>query len=57
MAIVPVSNIHTLRPNSLHGLEFIYVPLQYSVHVTTSLISAIGTFLYRLWVPPLRRSW
>ncbi|XP_044316094.1 uncharacterized protein LOC108040461 [Drosophila rhopaloa] len=57
MAVVPVCNIHTIRPNPLQGLEFLYVPLHYSLHVTTTLISAIGTFLYRLWSPPLRRSW
>ncbi|XP_032583672.1 uncharacterized protein LOC116803635 [Drosophila sechellia] len=56
MAIVPISNIHSIRANPLQGLEFLYVPLHYSVHLTTTLISAIGNFLYRLWSPPLRRS-
>ncbi|XP_015012720.2 uncharacterized protein LOC26525978 [Drosophila erecta] len=54
MPIVPISNIRSIRPNSLQGLEFLYVPLHYSVHVTTTLISSIGNFLYRLWSPPLR---
>nr|NP_001334744.1 uncharacterized protein Dmel_CG46304 [Drosophila melanogaster]API64995.1 uncharacterized protein Dmel_CG46304 [Drosophila melanogaster] len=56
MAIVPITNIHSIRVNPLQGLEFFYVPLQYGVHLTTTLISAIGNFLYRLWSPPLRRS-
>ncbi|XP_039227932.1 uncharacterized protein LOC26534769 [Drosophila yakuba] len=56
MAILPVFNIRSIRPNSLQGLEFLYVPLHYSVHVTSTIISTIGNFLYRLWSPPLRRS-
>ncbi|XP_043644786.1 uncharacterized protein LOC122614299 [Drosophila teissieri] len=56
MAILPIFNIRSIRPNPLQGLEFLYVPLHYSVHVTTTLISAIGNFLHRLWSPPLRRS-
>ncbi|XP_041566332.1 uncharacterized protein LOC108138716 [Drosophila elegans] len=56
MAVVPVT-IHTIRPNPLQSLEFLYVPLHYSLHVTATLISSIGNFLYRLWSPPLRRCW
>ncbi|XP_014761963.2 uncharacterized protein LOC6498069 [Drosophila ananassae] len=56
MPTIPDSDFHPLRPSSLQGLELFYIPLYYGVKVTSSLLSAISSFLYCLWSPPLRRS-
>ncbi|XP_043069193.1 uncharacterized protein [Drosophila bipectinata] len=56
MATIPDADVPLLQSIPLRVLEVCFTPLYYGVKVTTSILSAITSFLYCLWTPPLRRS-